>query len=40
MIFQVVGVYLDKPQDSWALSVDNYRGGVFDVCLCWATRLI
>ena len=33
MVFQVVGVYLDKPQDSWVLSVDNYRGGVFDVWL-------
>ena len=27
-----------KPQDSWVLSVDNYRGGVFDVWLRWATN--
>ena len=31
--------YLDKPKDSWVLSVDNYRGGVFDVWLRWATSL-
>ena len=35
----MVGVYLDKPQDSWVLSVDNYRGGVFDVWLRWATNV-
>ena len=36
----MVGVYLNKPQDSWVLSVDNYRGGVFDVWLRWATNVI
>ena len=38
MVFQVVGVYLDKSQDSWVLSVDNYRGGVFNVWLRWVTN--